>query len=196
QIADHACEWLLTEGAKTKDAPWMLFVSFVAPHPPWFAPQAHYDRFEGVELPAPKRLTPEQDHPWLEARPASHTGDRFFAVEKRRIAIRSYYALVSWVDSNVGRVLGALEQARLGGSTRVIYTSDHGEDLGGRALWGKGTLTEESGGIPLIASGPDVPRGGRVTAPASLLDVFPSVLDCCRGDLNEEDRDLTGRSVV
>src|SRR6185295_2426284 len=176
QIAERACEWLLTEGAKSKDAPWMLFVSFVAPHPPWFAPQKHYDLFEGVALPAPKPLTDEQDHPWLSARRASLAIDPYFTDSTRRIAIRSYYALVNWLDSNVGRVLAALDRASLADTTRVIYTSDHGEDLGGRALWGKGTLTEESSGIPLIVSGPDVPRGRRRSAPASLLDVFPSVL--------------------
>ena len=195
QIADRACEWLLTEGARATDTPWMLFVSFVAPHPPWFAPQACWDRFEGVELPSPKPLKSDQDHPWFEARRASMDIDPHFTEETRRIAIRSYYALVSWLDDNVGRVLGALDEARLAGNTRVIYTSDHGEDLGGRALWGKGTLTEESGGIPLIVSGPDVPRGKRVTASASLLDVFPSVLDCCGIAPKAEDRDLTGRSV-
>jgi len=195
QIADHACEWLRTEGVKNGDAPWMLFVSFVAPHPPWFAPQAHYDLFEGVELPVPKPLTDREDHPWLAARRASHAVDPFFTDDTRRTAIRSYYSLVSWLDSNVGRVLGALDAARLAGSTRVIYTSDHGEDLGGRALWGKGTLTEESGGIPLIVSGPDVPRGKRAGAPVSLLDVFPSVLDCCGVPLHADDGDLPGRSL-
>ena len=137
----------------------------------------------------------EQDHPWLAARRASHAVDPFFTDDTRRIAIRSYYSLVSWLDSNVGRVLAALDAARLAGSTRVIYTSDHGEDLGGRALWGKGTLTEESSGIPLIVSGPDVPRGKRVAAPASLLDVFPSVLDCCGVALQSEDQDLPGKSL-
>src|SRR6185436_3638589 len=195
QIADHACEWLLTEGTKRTDTPWMLFVSFVAPHPPWFAPQACYDRFEGVALPAPKPLTSDQDHPWLEARRASMDIDPHFTDETRRIAIRSYYALVSWLDDNVGRVLGALDRARLMETTRIIYTSDHGEDLGGRALWGKGTLTEESGGIPLIVSGPDVPHGKRMAGPASLLDVFPSVLDCCGVAPKSEDGDLPGKSV-
>jgi choline-sulfatase len=173
----------------------MLFVSFVAPHPPWFAPQACWDRFEGVELPSPKPLKADQDHPWFEARRASMDIDPHFTDETRRVAIRSYYALVGWLDDNVGRVLGALDKARLSERTRVIYTSDHGEDLGGRALWGKGTLTEESGGIPLIVSGGDVPRGKRVTAPASLLDVFPSVLDCCGITPRSEDGDLPGKSV-
>lgn len=196
QIADHACKWLLGEGAKGPK-PWMLFVSFVAPHPPWFAPQDCFDRYEGISLPMPKPLPADaaQDHPWLEARRASHVVDPHFTDDTRRLAIRSYYALTSFLDDNVGRVLAALRQAGLEGNTRVIYTSDHGEDLGSRAMWGKGTLTEESGGIPLIVAGPDVPRGRRIAAATSLLDVFPSVLDCCGVVPADEDRDLPGKSL-
>jgi choline-sulfatase len=148
-------------------------------------------------LPTPKPLSsdPAQDHPWLEARRASVDIDPHFTDETRRVAIRSYYALVSYLDDNVGRVLHALQRAGLDTATRVVYTSDHGEDLGSRALWGKGTLTEEASGIPLIVSGPDIPRGKRMTAPASLMDVFPSVLDCCGVALAPEDLDLPGKSI-
>lgn len=196
QIADHACEWLLGEGAKS-GKPWMLFVSFVAPHPPWFAPQDCFDRYEGVDLPLPKPLPsdPAQDHPWLEARRASHLIDPYFTDDARCLAIRSYYALTSFLDDNVGRVLDALHRAGLQGSTRIIYSSDHGEDLGSRALWGKGTMTEEAAGIPMIVAGPDVPRGRRIAAATSLLDIFPSVLDCCGVPLSEDDRDLPGKSL-
>ena len=197
KIADHACEWLLTDGAKSKDAPWMLFVSFVAPHPPWFAPQEYFDRYEGVELPTPKALPtdPAQDHPWFELRRASMLIDPFFTDETRRLAIQSYYARTSFLDDNVGRVMDAMQRAGLEGTTRIMYTSDHGEDLGSRALWGKGTLTEESGGIPMMVSGPDIPRGKKLAAPVSLLDVFPSVLDCCGVAPEADDRDLPGKSL-
>ena len=197
QIAGHACDWLLAQGAADRRAPWMLFVSFVAPHPPWFAPQACFDRYEGVELPMPKPLPEdaEQDHPWLEARRASQLVDPFFSDETRRLAIRSYYALTSFLDDNVGQVLDALQRSGMGGETRVVYTSDHGEDLGSRALWGKGTMTEEASGIPLIVSGPDVPRGKTIDAATSLLDVFPSVLDCCGVAPQPEDMDLPGKSL-
>ncbi len=196
QIAEHACEWLLSEGAMSAK-PWMLFVSFVAPHPPWFAPQDCFDRYEGIKLPVPKHLPsdPAQDHPWLQARRESNVIDPYFNDDSRRLAIRSYYALTGFLDDNVGKVLGALQQAGLDGNTRIIYTSDHGEDLGSRAMWGKGTLTEESGGIPLIMAGPDVPRGRRITAATSLMDVSPSVLDCCGVPLADEDRDLPGKSL-
>lgn len=197
QIADRACEWLRTEGTKRTESPWMLFVSFVAPHPPWFVPQAYFDRYEGVDLPKPKPLStdPAQDHPWMEARRASMLIDPFFTDDTRRLAIRSYYARTSFLDDNVGRVMDALKRAGLADATRVVYTSDHGEDLGARALWGKGTLTEESGGIPLIVSGPDIPRGEKISAPASLLDVFPSVLECCGVAPEADDLDLPGKSL-
>ncbi len=192
QIMEAACEWLSTEGAK---GPWTLFVSFVAPHPPWFAPRAYYDLYEDVELPMPKPLIADQDHPWHQARRASQMIDPFFTDETRRIAIRSYYALTSSVDANIGRVLAALQKAGLANDTRVIYTSDHGEELGSRAAWAKGTLMEESGGVPIIISGTDVPAGKRIRAPVSHLDIFPSVLDCCGVTPDKEDADLSGKSL-
>ena len=65
------------------------------------------------------------------------------------------------MDENVGHVLRALRDAGLEADTRVIYTSDHGDNVGARGLWGKSTLYEESAGVPLIVAGPDVPAGPR-----------------------------------
>ena len=118
--------------------------------------------------------------------------DSFFNDEARRVATASYYGLCSFLDDNIGRVLAALEEAGLAGSTRVIYTSDHGENLGVRGLWGKSNMYEEAVRVPLIAAGPDVPAGRVCNTPASLLDGHPTILECIGLDA---DPALPGRSL-
>ena len=106
-----------------------------------------------------------------------------------RLAIASYYALVSFLDDNIGKVLAALDAAGLTDSTRVIYTSDHGENLGSRGLWGKSVMYEESAAIPFIAAGPAIEAGKVVDTPISLVDCYRSVLEAVGcPDLPEEDR--------
>lgn len=94
--------------------------------------------------------------------------DKFFTDETRRIAIAAYYGLVSFLDSNVGRVLSALEASGAAEDTLIIYTSDHGDNLGARGLWGKSTMYEESVAIPLVLAGKGVPAGKVVQTPVRL----------------------------
>jgi choline-sulfatase len=66
----------------------------------------------------------------------------------------------------------------LADNTRVLYTSDHGDNLGARGLWGKSTMYEEVAGVPLIIKGPDIPRGVRITEPANHVDTYPFIMEC------------------
>jgi choline-sulfatase len=111
-------------------------------------------------------------------------------------ALAAYFGSVSFLDHNVGRVLGALEAAGLANSTRVLYGSDHGENLGARGLWAKSTLFEESAGIPLIMAGPDVPERRVIREPVSLVDVFPTVLECAGVERVKDEADLPGASLL
>lgn len=195
KITESACQWLESQRGAGSEKPWVLFVSFVAPHPPWFVPQEFFDLYEGVTLPGANPATPADDHPWLEARRISYPIDEAFTDEQRKVAIRSYYAFTSFMDANVGRVLGSLASAGLSESTRVIYFSDHGENLGNARLWGKGTLSEDSGGVPLIMAGPDVPVGHTVLAPVSLLDVYPTVLEATGAGVGTVEPGVDGVSL-
>jgi choline-sulfatase len=104
--------------------------------------------------------------------------DDFFADELAvRRAIASYYALVSFLDDNIGKILAALRTTGLATSTRVIYTSDHGDNLGSRGLWGKSVMYEESLAVPLIMAGAGVPPSLVVDTPVSLVDCYRTVLE-------------------
>ena len=175
-ITAAACDWLAVHA---QQGPWVLFVSWVAPHFPLIAPREFYDLYDAAALPLPKASKPAEwpRHPWLDAFRRSFITDEYFTDETRRIAIASYYGLVSFMDHNVGRVLDALEASGTVGDTLVLYTSDHGDNLGARGLWGKSTMYEESAAIPLILAGPGVPEGNVVRTPTSLVDVHPTLMD-------------------
>jgi choline-sulfatase len=135
------------------------------------------------------------EHPVLRALRDCMNYDDFFDEAAVRRAIASYYALVSFLDRNIGEVLTTLERTGLARSTRIIHASDHGDNLGTRGLWGKSVMYEESTAVPLIVSGPDLPRGQVVGAPVSLIDMYRTVADAVGLKLPPEDEDLPSRSI-
>ena len=148
-------------------------------------------------MPRPTLYDPTErpDHPYVAALRECQIFDKGFDEEKLRKAIAAYFGLVSFVDHNVGRLLGVLDQTGLVNETRVIYTSDHGDNLGARGLWGKSTMYEESAGVPMIVAGPEVPQGVVCREPVSLVDGFPTILDCVGQQKHPDDVCLPGASL-
>ena len=173
QVASEAVKWI--KGHATSTKPWTLFVSLVAPHFPLIAPTEFYKLYEHLKL-MPSKPKPEPEHPWLEAMRNCQLMDNF-TPEKTRIALTSYYGLVSFIDDLIGKILAAVKSLELEDSTQIIYTSDHGDNIGERDLWGKSNFYEESVGIPLIMAGPDIPVGKVCQTPVSLIDIYPTILD-------------------
>ncbi|MBL8384572.1 MAG: sulfatase-like hydrolase/transferase [Burkholderiales bacterium] len=184
-IAAQAQIWLREEAPKYADRPWVLFVSLVAPHFPLTAPPEHYYRYAKMGVPLPKQYAPEERprHPYLVdyATTVPYDAGMKGPADVRR-ALSGYFGLVSFMDEQVGKVLAALEDTGLAASTRVLYTTDHGDNNGARGLWGKSTMYEESVGVPIILAGAEVPAGRVVRTPASLVDVFATVLDAVGAD--------------
>jgi choline-sulfatase len=112
-----------------------------------------------------------------------------------RRAIAAYFGLVTSTDHNVGRVLGALEAAGLAETTRILYSADHGDNLGTRGLWGKSTMYEEAAGVPMIAAGPGLPRGMVCREPVTLADCFPTIVKWAGIAPSPDDRDLPGMAL-
>ena len=196
-VTELAAAWLREKG-RLGAQPWCLYVGLVAPHFPLVAPEEFYNLYAGMAAPACK-LHPADGHalhPWPRTHDDfwSHEAD-FRDDEERRRAFAAYYGLVSWMDYNVGCILSALEEAGLRESTRVIYTSDHGENLGARGLWGKSNLYRESVDVPLIIAGPDIPVGLCATA-VSLLDVSTTLLESVGLDSATALAGRPGRSLL
>jgi choline-sulfatase len=95
--------------------------------------------------------------------------------ERRRLATACYLALVNFMDEQVGRIVDALDASGIGDETLLIYTSDHGDNLGARSLWNKSVLYRESTQVPLLVRGKGLAPGLNDT-PASLVDLFPTAL--------------------
>ena len=179
EIAARAQVWLHEQGTRDDGKPWVLFVSFVAPHFPLTAPPEWYYRYARMKLPMPKLYAHGErpHHPFVDeyARVVDYDA-HFESDDDVRRALAGYAGLVSALDENIGKVLRALEDAGLEGGTRVIYTSDHGDNTGARGLWGKSTFYEESSGVPLLIAGPDVPGGRVVVTPVTHVDCAPTIL--------------------
>ena len=198
EIASRAQIWLHEEAPKWHARPWVLFVSFVAPHFPLTAPARWFYRYWRQDMPLPKLYAAAErpHHPFTDDYARTVDYDPHFtgpADVKRAIA--GYSGLVSSMDENVGDVLQALHDAGLEDVTRVLYTSDHGDNVGARGLWGKSTLYEESAGVPLIVAGPDVRAGRVVSTPVSHIDCAPSFLEATGAPARVGGRPLPGASL-
>jgi len=179
-ICSRAQVWLREEAPKERDKPWVLFVSFVAPHFPLTAPPEHYYRYWDRELPMPKLYAREERprHPYVADYGRNFNYDDYFeGPQDVKKALSGYFGLVSYLDENIGKVLGALKDSGMAEDTVVLYTSDHGDNLGARGLWGKSTMYEEIAGVPFLLAGPGIPRGGVVDTPVSHVDAFPTLME-------------------
>jgi choline-sulfatase len=176
-VVERTKTWI--EDHAEADRPWCLYVGLVAPHFPLVVPQEFYDLYPLAALPQPK-LHPyggHARHPWIEKQNAFMDSEaKFTSPEERLIAMASYYGLCSWLDHNVGTIIGALERSDLTDTTTIIYSSDHGDNVGARGLWGKSNMYEESAAVPLIMAGPKTNQGVCHT-PVSLLDVSVTIAD-------------------
>lgn len=197
-VTAAACNWLRSAKAKAGNKPWALFVSLVRPHFPLTAPPEFFALYDPAKLPLPRLYgdAHRPRHPAVAAIRGNMRYDDFFESEAQvRLAIASYYAIVSYLDDNIGKILAALEGAGLAGNTRVIYTSDHGENLGCRTMWGKSVMYEESAAIPFIMAGPDVTQGAVVDTPVSLVDCYRSIAEAVGCALPPEDATLPSHSL-
>jgi choline-sulfatase len=196
QIAEDAKKWILNR--KKTDKPWVLFVSFVCPHFPLIAPEEFYNMYPENEVPWPLLYKDEErsQHPYYKAMRACMNYDDYFDEEKVKKATSAYFGLCSFLDHNIGTVLSALDNSEFSNDTNILYTSDHGDALGMRGMWGKSTMFEESAGVPMILKGPEIPISKKIKTPVSLVDIFPTVIDSLKLSKNKKDDDLPGKSLL
>jgi uncharacterized sulfatase len=162
-----------------------LALGFDRPHTPLRCPREYLDLYDPARMPLPA-APPEQDRgvPAV-ARRFGRNYDIFTLLEQTpdrvRRALAAYYACVSFVDAQIGIVLGALEEAGLGQSTIVVVLADHGFHLGEHGCWSKSTLFEQSTRVPLLVRLPGAPANGRACrAIVELVDLVPTVCEWWR----------------
>lgn len=198
--AARAQIWLQEEASRHTDRPWVLFVSIASPHFPLTAPSEYfYEYYRNPDLPWPKLYAEGErpDHPYVrDYAESSRYDDHFTDDDLVRKARAGYFGLCTFVDEQIGKIVRTLEVCGLADKTRVMYTSDHGDNLGARGLWGKSTMYEESAAVPLIVAGGDIPSGVVRETPTTHVDVYPFIMDCV-GETGEEmyDEDHPGVSL-
>ena len=180
------------------DKPFFISAGFFLPHVPCYATQKWFDLYPDDDCVLPVILENDrEDVPrfawYLNWRLSSPRLKWLRENNQWRNLVRSYLASTSFMDAQVGRLLRTLEETGRGKNTIVVLWSDHGWHLGEKAISGKNTLWERSTRIPLVFAGPGVKEGQRVTSPAELLDIFPTLIELTGVPGNP---DLEGISLV
>ncbi len=192
-LATDACD-VLERCARRKDRPFFVAVGFFRPHTPYVAPKPYFRHYPKNAMPLVEGVAEDQkDMPAMAL--GSHKREHDdLTDELRRQAIQAYYASVTFMDAQVGRVLDALEQNGLADNTIIVFTSDHGYHLGEHGLWQKMSLFEGSARVPLIIAGPGIRAKGAVSeAPVGLVDLYPTLAELCGVDAPDN---LQGQSLV
>jgi len=190
EFADAAIRFIERKPAK----PFFLHVNFTAPHDPLLMPPGYEGKYDPEKVPLPPNFLPRHpfDHGNLEGR-----DEKLLPWPRTPKDVREdlavYYAVISHMDEQLGRILAALEATGQAQSTIVIFTSDQGLAMGSHGLRGKQNMYEHTVGTPLIFRGPGIPKGQRRSAQCYLRDLYPTVCDLAGIEIPET---VQGRSLV
>lgn len=174
RMADAAIALIGREAGR----PFFLHVNFTAPHDPLLLPPGWEKTYDPAKIPLPANFRPEHpfDHGNLLGRDENLMARPRTAAEVRR-ETAAYYAVVSHMDAEIGRILAALKESGQAEKTVVIFASDQGLGLGSHGLRGKQNMYEHTVRAPLVIAGPGLPRGRRLPALCYLRDLFPTVCE-------------------
>jgi len=182
--------------------PWFLHISYLSPHPPFVAPAPYHDMYAPEDVPPPVRAASvdaeASQHPFLNyylhhqlgsGIHYAHDPSNNLALSDADVAQAraTYYGMASEVDAQIGRLLDYLRASGAYDDTLVVFTSDHGEQLGDHWQFAKYAYFDQSFHIPLIVRDPraqaDAARGRQVEAFSENVDVMPTILDCLDLDI-------------
>lgn len=183
--------------AKTSDKPFFLAVGFVRPHVPLVAPRRIFDQYPANNIQLPKVAINDFDDVPLPAQGMDN--DRRYGMNQlqQQQSVAGYYASVTYMDEQVGKLLKALDETDQRNNTIVVFASDHGYNLGEHHSWQKLSLWEDSVRVPFIISAPShkASAGQKTNAITQLIDLYPTLLDLA-GYSDHKPQRLQGRSLV
>lgn len=188
-------QWVLQRCAQRRDRPFFLAVGFFRPHTPYVAPKSPYfDMHPSESMPLVEGVEEDQrDLPKAALGSYKKEQDKL-TDDLRRQFKQAYYASISFMDAQVGKVIDELERLGLADSTIIVFTSDHGYHMGEHGLWQKMSLFEESARVPLLIVAPGAGKPGtRVVTPVSQLDLMPTLAQLCNVEVPDN---LQGQSLV
>jgi uncharacterized sulfatase len=165
--------------------PFFLGVGFYKPHVPLVAPQRFFDLYPPAKMPLPPDFAPTPSADDSVPRCALRYNLDLFYEERptparARAAIAAYYACITFMDEQLGRVLDALERLGLRDNTLIVLWGDHGWHLGEKGMWGKGTLFDVSAKAPLIVVDPHRKTAGQACQrTVEFVDIYPTLVELC-----------------
>ncbi len=185
QIADKAIEYI-KEAAK-KNEPFFIGCGFHKPHSPFVAPKEFFDLYDVNDIPLPEDFAslPMVPIGFPAGSIRENTADFFVSrsasPEEAKEFIKAYWACISYVDWNVGRVVEALEEAGLKDNTIIVFCVDHGFQLGEKGKWSKaGSLWEEGCNVPLLVIDPRAKGNGQISHRiVENQDIYPTLVELC-----------------
>ncbi len=173
---------LIADGAiqivEESHSPFFIHLNFTAPHDPLLIPPGFDGRYKADQIPIPPNFIPE--HPFDHGNQGGR--DEVLLPMPRtkevvRADIAAYYAVVSHMDAQIGRIVEAIDRAGKTDSTIVVFCSDHGLAMGSHGLRGKQNMYEHTIRVPMIFAGPNIPVGKKVEGLAYLRDIFPTICE-------------------
>jgi arylsulfatase A-like enzyme len=185
EVQEHSCELYADKAVQflrnlppQREKPFFLYVAWNAPHDPRQAPKSFVDRYPPDKIEVPANFLP--DHPFDQG--DNRVRDEILAPFPRtpeavQLHRSEYYALVSYLDEQLGRILDSLDKSGQAGNTYIIITGDHGLAVGEHGLLGKQNLYDCSTRMPFIVAGPGIQQGRRIDALMYQHSIFPTLCD-------------------
>ena len=174
KTAEKACELI----EQHKSEPFFLAVGFVRPHVPFVSPAKYHAAYDWNTMRLPEKVANDWDDLPKAGINYKTSENMQMNLTQQKKAVAGYYAAVSYMDAQVGKVLDALDRAGATEKTIIIFTSDHGFHLGEHDFWAKVSLLEESAKVPLIMCVPGKPTGVSDSF-VELLDLYPTTAKLC-----------------
>jgi arylsulfatase A-like enzyme len=178
-LGDDAITFI--DSAKNRDNPFFMYLAFNAPHDPRQSPKKFVDMYPLENISVPESFLPEYPYkdsigcsPGLRDEALAPFPRTEYAVKVHR---QEYYAIITHMDRQIGRILEALEASGKADNTYIIFSSDHGLAVGKHGFTGKQNMYDHSVRAPLIIAGPDVPENKKIDAAVYLQDIMPSTLE-------------------
>ena len=179
--------------SKEHRRPFFLAVGFYRPHLPWYAPQEHFDLFPPGRTELPATLAGDIDDVPKSALRSFRDHQNVTSHGEWQKAVAGYLACINYADTNLGRVLRALDEGPNADNTIIVVWSDHGWQLGEKQQWRKFTLWERSARVVMMLAGPGISARNRKSGrTVELLDLYPTLVDLCGLPRRPE---LDGRSL-
>ncbi|MBK1879762.1 sulfatase [Pelagicoccus mobilis] len=203
RVATHAINRLRTL-KKNPDQPFFMAVGFARPHLPFSAPKKYWDMYDAAKLPMPEFEKAPKGTPAFAVKgrgeisnfkPFPETGP--ISDDLKRYVIHGYYASMSYVDAQIGRVIDELKRLKMEDNTIIVLWGDHGWHLGDHGSWTKHSNFEQANRIPYLIVAPGVAKpGSSTTQLAETVDIYPTLAELAGLPAPKVPQPIDGVSMV